>query len=266
MIGLPALETEFQDFLLDRPNELQMRVRRNSKASEATLLDVYHCAYRARLVEVLYSDFPALQTMMGVPCFVEMGRAYIAAYPSRHRSARWVGGELARFLREVAPYSAQPALAEMAAFEWAQAAAFDAADMEPFNLAQLMTAPVKVWPTLKFHFGASLRRLSLAYDIPALWLAASKGEAGEAPLAALPREAEWLIWRAGRDVRFREIDPTEAWALDAAWGGADFAGICEGICRWIDPEHASFKAAEIIRGWADSSLIEGAVFENLLST
>jgi hypothetical protein len=266
MIALPALEKGFQEFLLDRPNNLASLVRRSAKADEATLLNVYHNAYKARQVEVLGSDYPTVLAMMGAPRFAAMARLYVAAHPSRHYSARWVGRELATFLAKTQPYAGGPALAEMAAFEWAQGGAFDAADLEPLTFAQLTSAPPDAWPTLKFRFGPSLRRLSLNFDVPALWLIMNNKEAGEPPLTAAPRAAEWLIWRAGLDVRFRPLETPEAWALDAARDGADFAAICEGICRWIDPEQAAFKAAELIKGWIDSSLVDDAVFDNLAST
>jgi hypothetical protein len=266
MIALPALEKGFQDFLLDRPSNLPSLVRRSAKADEATLLNVYHNAYKARLVEVLASDYPTVLAMLGAATFAAMARAYVAAYPSRHYSARWVGAALTAFLGERQPYAGEPALGEMAAFEWAQAGAFDAADIEPLTFAQLTNMPPEAWATLKFRFGPSLRCLSLNFDVPALWLAVSREEASEPPLRAAPRAADWLIWRAGLEVRFRALEPAEAWALDAARDGADFAAICEGICRWIDPEEAAFKAAELIKGWVDSSLVDDAVFGNLAST
>ena len=258
MTTLPSLQGEFQDFLLDRPNEFSARVKRSSKASEAALLNIYRHAYGARLVEVLGNDYPALKVMMGAEPFATMGKAYIAAYPSRHPSARWVGGKLVPFLRNDPVYAKQPALAEMAAFEWAQAGAFDAADIEPANFQQLAAIPVESWPELRFRFVPSLRRLTFAFDIPSLWLAINEGESGEAPLAAAPRQSEWLIWRAGLEVRFRPLEDDEAWAIDAAAEDADFAALCEGVGRWVDPEQAALKAAELIKGWLDSALIDDA--------
>ena len=258
MTALPTLQGEFQDFLLDRPNELSARVKRSSKASESALLNIYRNAYCARLVEVLGNDYPALKAMMGAEPFAAMGKAYVAAHPSRHASARWVGGKLAQFLREDPNHKSEPALAAMAAFEWAQAGAFDASDIEPATFAQLAAIPIESWPGLRFRFTPSLRRLTLAFDVPSLWLAIIEGRSGDAPLTANPREAEWLIWRAWLEVRFRPLEPDEAWAIDAAAGDADFATLCEGICRWVDPEQAAFKAAELIKGWLDSALIDDA--------
>ena len=263
MTALPTLQGEFQDYLLDRPNHFGQRVKRSSNASEAALLNIYRNAYSARLVEVLGNDYPALKAMMGEEAFARMARRYIAAHPSRHPSARWVGARLAEFLRSDTAGEAEPALAEMAEFEWAQGGAFDAADSDPFGFERLAAIPAEAWPALRFHFAPSLRRLTLAFDVPALWLAVNEGEASGRPLVATPREAEWLIWRVGLEVRFRPLEPEEAWAIDAAKDGADFAALCEGICRWVDAEQAAFKAAELIKGWLDSALVEDAWADKL---
>jgi hypothetical protein len=263
MTALPTLQGEFQDYLLDRPNEFVQRVKRSSKANEAALLNIYRNAYSAGLVEVLGNDYPALKAMMGEAAFAQMARRYVAAHPSHYPSARWVGGELAAFLRVDPAGEAKPDLAEMAQFEWAQGGAFDAADSEPFGFEKLATIPAEAWPALRFSFAPSLRRLTLAFDVPALWLAVNEGKAGEQPLIAAPRVAEWLIWRVGLEVRFRPIEPEEAWAIDAAKHGSDFAALCEGICRWVDAEQAAFKAAELIKGWLDSALVEDAWADKL---
>lgn len=263
MIALPALQGEFQDFLLDRPNDLAAWVKPGSKADTADLLNIYHNAYAARLIEVLGNDYPALKAMIGEKAFGAMARAYIAAIPSRHPSARWVGSSLAVFLAETAPYATNPALGEMAAFEWAQAGAFDAADIDAMTFEQMAAIPVETWPGLRFHLAPTLRRLSLSHDVPAIWLAVNEKQAGEPPVRAEPRQCEWLVWRSGLEVRFRPLEEDEAWALDEAAQGGDFAALCEGLCRWAEPDRAALRAAELIKGWLDSALIQDAWVENL---
>ncbi len=260
MTALPQLQGEFQDFLLDRSTGFAARVKRTTRADEASLLNIYRNAYGARLAEVLGNDYPALKAVMGEPGFDAMARAYIARHPSRHPSARWVGGGLEAFLRMAVPWADDPALAEMAAFEWAMAGAFDAADMEALTFEKLTAIPGEAWPGLRFRFGPSLRRLSLGLDMPAVWLAVNERRDGA--LKAGERKAEWLIWRAGLEVRFRALGADEARALDRAASGADFASLCEDLCQWVEAGRAAFRAAELVRGWVDSSLVEDAWAES----
>ncbi len=263
MIGLPALQGEFQDFLLGRPNDFAARVKSGGKADKGDLLNIYRNAYTARLIDVLGNDYPALKAMMGGKPFAAMARAYVAANPSQHPSARWVGNSLAAFLAKTAPYAVNVALGEMAAFEWAQAGAFDARDIEAMTFERLTTIPAETWPGLRFQLAPSLRRLSLSHDVPAIWLAVNEKRAEAAPIAAQPRLCEWLVWRSGLEVRFRPLENDEAWALDEAAKGGDFATLCEGLCRWVEADRAAYQAAELIKGWLDSALIQDAWVENL---
>ncbi len=263
MIALPTLQGEFQDFLLDRPGNFAARIKPSGKADTGELLKIYHNAYAARLVEVLGNDYPALKAMMGDTPFDAMARAYVAANPSRQPSARWVGGSLSAFLTETAPYATNVALGELAAFEWAQAGAFDAADIDAMTFEQMAVIPVETWPGLRFRLAPSLRRLSLSHDVPAIWLAVNEKRSGAAPIAADLRRGEWLVWRSGLEVRFRPLEDDEAWALDEVAKGSDFTTLCEGLCRWVEAERAAFKAAELIKGWIDSALIQDAWVENL---
>lgn len=264
MIALPSLQGEFQDFLLDRPGNFAARIKPGGKADSAELLNIYHNAYAARLVEVLGNDYPALKAMMGGKPFDEMARAYVAANPSRHPSARWVGSSLSTFLAQTPPYAANAALGEMAAFEWAQVGAFDAADIDAMTFEQMAAIPVETWPGMRFHLAPSLRRLALSHDVPAIWTAVvNEKRASKPPIAAAARRCEWLVWRSGLEVRFRPLEVDEAWALDEAGKDGDFAALCEGLRRWIEGDRAAFRAAELIKGWIETGLIQDAWVENL---
>src|SRR6478752_4288677 len=117
--SLADLQRAFQDYLLASNQGFAASVRDTRKADRTTLLDVYRDGYALRLIEVLTTDYPGVLAMAGPAGFDQMARAYIAAYPSHHPSARWYGKDLAGFLATTAPYEGSPAAAEMARFEWA---------------------------------------------------------------------------------------------------------------------------------------------------
>ena len=73
----------------------------------------------------------------------------MAAHPSVHRSIRWYGGELSRFLEpERRPIAEQPILAEVALLEWTLAEVFDAADAEPKPRAAFSAIDPSAWSGL----------------------------------------------------------------------------------------------------------------------
>ena len=254
MTALPELEREFQAYIFGCQNALPERVRKGAHAGTPVMLGVYRRAYWARLVEVLRNDYDKLRQLVGDAEFDALARAYLARYPSRHFSARWVGDRLAEFLAETDPFRTQPALAAMARFEWAQAAAFDAADRPVVEAAELATIPPHNWPGVRFRLNSSVQRLALPPAVVEAWAHLQLGEPAPAP-ELLGEPAPWLVWRQGFDVRYRRLPADEAAALDAVAGNADFATLCERLAAHVGDERAAFRAAEMVQGWIAGGLL-----------
>ena len=255
MSDLGELQEDFTRYLLDQPNAMAERAQGSRRADVGLMLNVYRHAYAARLLEVLATDYPKLKALAGEAMFDQLGRAYIAAHPSRSFSARWFGGELPGFLAATSPFSEQPALAAMATFEWALATAFDAADAPAEPLAALAAVPPTAWPGMRLHPHPTLVRIDLVVDVPGVWRRLDRGEAAGAIPEATGAPAAWLVWRIGLDVKFRALPADEAWAIDAMRRGEDFAAICEGLCGFVEPDRAAFRAAELVKTWIEADTI-----------
>ncbi|MGE5625918.1 MAG: DUF2063 domain-containing protein [Bacillota bacterium] len=254
MSALLKLEQDFKDCMLGNRLDMRGQVVGNATASAEERVKIYVDGYRLRLLEVLEDNFEGLHTLIGDEEFDRLGRCYIDAHPSTHPSVRWFSRHLAKFLRDTPPYSADPWLAEMAAFEWAQGLAFDAADDPAMELQALAAVPPESWATLRFGFHASLQRLGLAWNVPQAWAAM---DAGDAPpkLQALDASLDWLVWRQGITTRWRSLGEDEAWTLDAAREARNFAELCEGLCRWHAPEAVALQAASHLKLWLNDGLI-----------
>jgi hypothetical protein len=88
---------------------------------------IYSDAYRVRIVEALKETFPAFARRVDAATWGALLLGYLDAEPSTHRSLRDYGGGFAAWLAADAadaPGSELHLLAELAAFEWALAAAF----------------------------------------------------------------------------------------------------------------------------------------------
>lgn len=255
MNGLRALQRRFQDYVLaPRPGPAEADVVSDERAGARARLDVYADAYRLRLIEVLGDNYPALHAVLGDEQFDALARAYIDRHPSHHPSVRWYGAGMAGFLAGAAPWSGQPVLAELAAFEWALRAAFDAADAAPLAPDALATLAPERWPDMRLRLHPSLGRLDLRWNAPALWKAIDAGEDPPAPEPGAQPLA-WAVWRSDLRQYFRSLDVAEAWALDAARAGEPFAAICEGLCEWIDAGHVAAHGAGLIKRWLTDGLI-----------
>jgi len=256
--SLPELQFAFQDYLLGRSRSFEDEVFDGPRNGRRELLAVYADAYVARIMEVLSEDYGGVHTLLGDDGFVDICRAYIAAYPSHHPSIRWAGRHMAEFLSKMEPYSDHPALADMAAFEWAMGEAFDADDAPPAGEEILAGIAPEQWGGLTFGFHPSLRRVVLSTSVVEFWTATDGGNATPgAPPHALDDPVAVLIWRAQSTlkVHYREMTEDEARALDDAIRGKTFADVCAVLGEWHEADEAPFRAACILKSWLESGLI-----------
>ena len=131
----------------------------------ADRLAIYRNAYQVRLIDALHETYPVLHSLLGDEVWVEMGEAFVAEYPSKFRSIRWYGRQMAQFLAEREPFSDAPILAEVALLEWTLSEVFDSPDAEPLQRAALSAWGLpSEWASLTFEFHPSLRRLEIQLE------------------------------------------------------------------------------------------------------
>lgn len=253
MSALLKLENDFKDCMLGNTLDMRGQVVGDAKASTAERIQVYVEGYRLRLLEVLQDNFTGLRGLLGDEQFDVMGRAYIDAHPSTHPSVRWFSQRLPEFLNSTPPYDAQPFLAEMAAFEWAQGLAFDAKDVPPLDMQALATVPPEAWGQVKFQFHPSVQRLDLQSNMPKFWQALAAEE--EPPAIDEEAPASWLVWRKELDTHWRSLSEDEATMLDTAQHGANFGELCEGLCQWHAPEAVAMQAASYLKLWLSDGIV-----------
>lgn len=255
MSGLRALQKGFAAALLRGEPAIAGRIVSDAAGSAGERLEIYAHAYVARLQEALEVDFPGLLSLLGDD-FYRATREYIRATPSHHASVRWYGDRFADWLAGAKPWSQRPELAELARFEWALAAVFDAVDEERATLEQLAAVPPEHWGGMRLHPVAAMRRLDLHHNVAPLRAAARSGEALPA-LQCDDHPVAWLVWRKGLDPHWRSLDVDEAWALDRCAEGNDFAAICAGLCEWVDEANAPLRAVGFLRQWLSDELLAG---------
>jgi Putative DNA-binding domain len=253
---LARLQGDFQDYLLRGEAAIEAHVIGTVRVPVATRLGIYAGAYGSRLAEALESNFPALAKLLDED-FRALAAAYVRTHDSPFFSIRHYGHALAEFLAADERYAGAPVLAELAHWEWAMTEVFDAADAEPVGHERLARIPPPEWARLRFTWHPSLRRLTLAWNVPQLWQALS--DDAERPPAALAAEpVPWLLWRRGLTSYFRSLTAAEAAVLDAARAGWPFAELCERLCEEVGEGEAPSQAAALLRGWVEAGLIVSA--------
>jgi len=254
MTELASLQSLFQGHVVSGDDAAVPAFVGDSAASAEERLGVYYDAYRLRLLEVLRDDFPGLCGLMSADEFDALGLRYLDKHPSQHPNVRQFGRHLAGFFATDSNTARQPYLAEMARFEWARGLAFDAANADVHTLDEFGALPADDWPALTLRFHPSLQRSRFDWNIGPMWRAINAEEAVPQPVR-LEQPEPWTVWRRDITVYWRSLDEIEAGAMDLFAAGQDFAGVCAGLCEWLDAETVPATIAGLLNQWVTEGLI-----------
>jgi hypothetical protein len=232
-------------------------VRGDARASAEERLAVYSFMYGARLVEALESQFPRLGRLLGAEAFAELTTDYVADRPSRHPSLRELGRALPGWLTAQRPEA--PALAPLAALEWARADVYDLADEPAMTLEALRAIPPERFGELPLKLIAAHRFVAVERGTEALWDGLSP------PAAALPamppvspeagRGATLLVWRQEIAAFHRAVDPEERAALALVSAGSRFGVICDLLSVAHGDEAAAARAFAWLSTWLSHGIL-----------
>jgi hypothetical protein len=251
---LAALQRALSAHVLSQGREIADWVVGDAILDATSRLAVYRDGYAIRLTEALDANFPMLHRLLGDEEFSRLARFYLEAHPSRHRSIRWLGAELAHFLASHMLYAKQPALAELAEWEWAMTLVFDARDATPVEREALQAFRPDEFGSLQFQFHPSLQRLQLSWNAPAIWQALQHDSTPPAPVSATETKP-WIIWRQDLASYYRSLDAAEHTALALALAGAPFGGICEQVAMQAGDADPALLAAGYLDTWLSGGLL-----------
>jgi hypothetical protein len=256
-VSLPRLQDAFQRYLLKGDTEIGSHVVGTRRVPVETRLSIYGDGYRLRLIEAMASTFPVLAELLGDSDFQALGEKYVNANESTFPSIRYYGDRLADFLASDADYARAPVLAELARWEWAMAAVFDAADTDPIDVSVFAQVAPEDWSELRFEWSPAVQVLELQWNVPALWKAVTENTGRPDP-SLEPEQGSWLLWRRDLQIFFRPVAAAEAAVIAAARAGEPFGELCVLLCSHVDEREAPRQAAGFLRGWVESGLIVSA--------
>jgi hypothetical protein len=171
----------------------------NERMSVTDRLQVYNGGYLARLRDVLVSDYPALQHLLGEDRFHRLCAAYVDAHPSRHPNLNQLGKQLPAFVRRQRDLPRRAFAAELAQLELGISLAFDAPEFTAVAPARLQQVPPGDWPRARLTCNPSLQLYAFRHPVNA-WFIAFKAD--RAPRPPRPRAShvavfrkDWRVWR-----------------------------------------------------------------------
>ncbi|NQZ05783.1 MAG: putative DNA-binding domain-containing protein [Algicola sp.] len=255
MSDLKTIQQDFMAFLQGKPSQMTKHIKSQQPVATSTRLGIYQNAYISRLRETIDSDHPILGSYLGDDLFDQMVPAYIEQYPSSYPSLRDFCQHIPQFLRDNAPFSEHPILAELAAFEQILINAFDAADATAVGPEKLGTIPPQSWPTMKLRFRPCVQRFGAHWNCVQSWQML-KQEKQPPPPQQLTTPTLWILWRnPERLTEFRSMEPDEAMLLDLALKGGDFADMCDALLNFHGEDEVAMRALTILQQWIELGLI-----------
>lgn len=252
MSELSRIQKSMMAFLIKKDDTIEADVVDSDVVNAKQRLNIYADGYGYRLHDALSENYSAVHTLLGDEDFYNMAYAYMDAYPSEHFSLRFLGSKLEQFFIE--NYTGMPFYAEMARFEWGLRKAFDAKNEASIGIEKLQEIPIEEWGGIQFTFHESVSRMDLEWNTPQLW-AAIEAESEPIPPEKLEYPYAWLLWRQDLVNHYRSLDVDEGWALDSALAGVNFEDLCQGVCEWIDEEHAPARVAGFLGNWINEGLL-----------
>jgi hypothetical protein len=219
---LAELQAAFQDHLLNGSTGISQAVLANAGLDVARRLNIYHHAYRARLVEALRDSYGHTASYLGDEQFDAVARAYLAAHPSLDPNLRWFGVNFSEWA--AAEHAADPELSELAALDWALRRAFDASDATPLALSDLARVPPEAWAHIGFVFHPTCARLVLRHNTLAIWHALDQDAAPPAAEPLAPRAPAALSQpRRPRSFGALVVEPRRKFCRDLRRAGSRLA-------------------------------------------
>lgn len=254
MSALAQLQRDLQRHVLDGDTAIAAAVKGTAAVPAATRLGVYSNAYRIRLAEALGDNMPNLHAFLGEAEFGAVAARYIDEHPSQFASIRWFGDRLAHELERSHPE--QPWVAELARWEWALAASFDAQDAPPVGIESMTSVAPGDWGDLRLEFHPSVQHLALKTNAHALFKALADAQSPPEPVL-LDSTQPWLLWRQELKTQYRSLEPDETAALAVVRDGGTFAEMCEALCAWHEPDAVPLVAAGMLKRWIVEDLLIG---------
>jgi hypothetical protein len=220
--ALPSLQRWLQDCILAGGAGAEAHVAGDGRLSASDRVGIYAQAYRARLLETLRDEYPALRLLVGDTVFELFAQGFLAASPPRHFSLYELGAGFADYLAAARPPGDDAMLAlpeHLARLERARAEVHRARGLEGGPAAPI-AADSALLPGTKLRLPASVRLLRLGWDFRALIEAADDEGAAVVPER---RETPTAVARSHYRVAVHALEPARYAFLEAL--GSDGADV-----------------------------------------
>ncbi|MCP4598376.1 DNA-binding domain-containing protein [Neptuniibacter sp.] len=236
-MNLAELQADFQGLVLDRECQGAEWISGSKRGiTSKRRLEIYHNAYRIRLIGVLRDTFEHTASYIGDDWFDRLAGSYVEANTSQHSNIGLYGQGFPEHLSEMLEHDQE--VAELAHLDWTLRRAFDGPDADVLTREVLEKLAASGVSVEKFSPVPTLKLCSQRYNTLDIWHAINQDEVPP-EVVTLDEPVHLLTWRKGHSPHFRSVSVIEYAALNYLCGGCDLEAIGEGL-------NADFPDADIV--------------------
>ena len=252
-MNLEKLQTSFQHILLDAECTGADWVRESTRGlSSRDRLDIYHNAYRVRLIDVLLDTFEHTAIYLGDDWFQQLASAYVQSHHSTHTNIGLYGREFSQFLAEQLADDLE--VSELALMDWKLRRAFDGADSTVMTRDDLQHLASEESGGIRLQPVPTLSISKQQYNTLDIWHAINEDQHPPA-VQQLPQPTDILIWRKGHSPHFRSLSKIESRAIDCVCSGDTLEAIGAALEKDFPDVDVAAEFGVMLHRWIDDEII-----------
>lgn len=253
-MNLKELQTEFQNIMLNAECAGAPWVDESAHdLSSRDRMNIYHNAYRIRLIDVLLDTFEHTSIYLGDNWFRQLAADYVQTHNSVHTNIGVYGKAFPDFLAD--QLAADGEISELAILDWTLRRAFDGRDcavMTQHDLQALASNESNKIQGLRLQPVPTLAIIIQRFNTLDIWHAINTEQQPPEAIQLL-QPMNVLTWRKGHSPHFRSLGEMEFVSLSAVCAGnsldetgalldkkfpdvdvaTEFGGMLQ---RWLDDE------------------------------
>jgi len=213
---LAQLQAAYRDYLLTGDSAKLAPAIVADAFDAAERLAIYRNNFLISLGEALKVNFPVTLQLLGGDFFEQAARRFILAHPPEQPCLFEYGAGFPDYLRDLPQLDAMPYVAEMARFEFARIAAYNAPTESYLSADRLAGLSPEQLEAIPIRLARHVQIVSVRAPVLELWQAHQKPEPDLAGLDMTARPHDLLACRPDRLLVARELEAPAAQFLAAA--------------------------------------------------
>jgi hypothetical protein len=252
-MNLDELQNSFQSILLDADCSGAVWVNDSAHdLSSRDRLNIYHNAYRIRLIDVLLDTFEHTAIYLGDDWFHQLASAFVQSHHSTHTNIGLYGQAFSQFL--AVQLADDLEVSELASMDWKLRRAFDGPDSTVMThdglqqLASVQGASFRLQPV------PTLSITTQHYNTLDIWHAINQ-EQHPPEVEQLREPIDVLIWRKGHSPHFRSLTKIESAAIDCISSKTALDDIGAALEREFPDADVATEFGVMLHRWLDDEII-----------